>query len=60
MCFAVRDAAYPKVENSVTKVLDVIKVVAHIAWLPLVLYIGYRSSEPRPSLLAILNPSPLN
>ncbi|OBT73864.1 hypothetical protein VF21_06677 [Pseudogymnoascus sp. 05NY08] len=43
-------------KERVGKLIDVSRVVIHYGFLPLVVYIGYTQSQPRPSLIRLFSP----
>ncbi|KAL1960000.1 hypothetical protein VTO42DRAFT_668 [Malbranchea cinnamomea] len=43
-------------KERISKVIDITRVVIHYGYLPLVVYLGYTYSEPRPNLLKLLSP----
>lgn len=49
-------STYPKVETKMISVTDALKFSVQWAWLPLVIYLGIRVSEPKPPLLQVLSP----
>ncbi|PLB49531.1 Tom7-domain-containing protein [Aspergillus steynii IBT 23096] len=40
----------------ISKVIDVSRVAIHYGYLPLIVYLGYTYSEPRPSLFKLFSP----
>ncbi|ODV83855.1 hypothetical protein CANARDRAFT_29587 [[Candida] arabinofermentans NRRL YB-2248] len=40
------------------KVIESSKNIAHYAWLPLILYLGWQSTSNKPSLINLLSPLP--
>jgi len=49
-------AAYPKVESACTTTLNAIKFVTHWTFIPLVIFVGLKVSEPKPSLVQVFSP----
>ncbi|KAH6686272.1 TOM7 family protein [Plectosphaerella plurivora] len=43
-------------KERIGKIIDISRVALHYGYLPLVLYLGYTRSEPRPSILRLLSP----
>ncbi|KAK6353460.1 hypothetical protein TWF696_005424 [Orbilia brochopaga] len=43
-------------KERITRIIDISRVVVHYGYLPLILYIGYTQSEPKPSLIRLLTP----
>ncbi|KAL4989053.1 TOM7 family-domain-containing protein [Aspergillus falconensis] len=43
-------------KERISKVIDVSRVAVHYGYLPLILYLGYTYSEPRPSLFKLFSP----
>lgn len=39
------------IQERITRIIDVSRVAIHYGYLPLILYLGYSRSEPRPSLI---------
>lgn len=37
-------------------VIDISRVIIHYGYLPLIVYLGYTYSEPRPSLIRLFSP----
>ncbi|OJJ52578.1 hypothetical protein ASPSYDRAFT_164266 [Aspergillus sydowii CBS 593.65] len=44
-------------KERISKVIDVSRVAVHYGYLPLILYLGYTYSDPRPSLFKYLQRS---
>ncbi|KAK2628677.1 hypothetical protein QTJ16_001780 [Diplocarpon rosae] len=42
-------------KERIGKVIDYSRVAIHYGYLPLVIYLGYTFSEPRPSLIRLAN-----
>ncbi|RMD42536.1 hypothetical protein DV735_g2608, partial [Chaetothyriales sp. CBS 134920] len=40
----------------ISKILDITREVVHYGYLPLILYLGYTRSEPKPSLINLISP----
>ena len=38
-------------QERITRIIDVSRVAIHYGYLPLILYLGYSRSEPKPSLI---------
>eukprot|EP00512_Aurantiochytrium_limacinum_P002297 CAMPEP_0171502824 /NCGR_PEP_ID=MMETSP0958-20121227/10448_1 /TAXON_ID=87120 /ORGANISM="Aurantiochytrium limacinum, Strain ATCCMYA-1381" /LENGTH=61 /DNA_ID=CAMNT_0012038033 /DNA_START=55 /DNA_END=240 /DNA_ORIENTATION=+ len=49
-------AAYPKVESACTSGLNLFKQITFWAFVPAVILLGIRVSEPKPTLVDILSP----
>ncbi|KAL8400491.1 hypothetical protein RB594_000761 [Gaeumannomyces avenae] len=45
-------------KERIGKLIDVSRVVIHYGYLPLILYLGYTRSEPRPSVIKYVNGIP--
>ncbi|KAJ5180367.1 TOM complex component Tom7 [Penicillium capsulatum] len=43
-------------KERVSKVIDVSRVAIHYGYLPLIVYLGYTYSEPKPSLFKLFSP----
>ncbi|KAL4782750.1 TOM7 family-domain-containing protein [Aspergillus varians] len=43
-------------QERISKVIDVSRVAVHYGYLPLILYLGYTYSDPRPSLFKLFSP----
>ncbi|CZR58972.1 TOM complex component Tom7 [Phialocephala subalpina] len=43
-------------KERIGKVIDLSRVAIHYGYLPLILYLGYTYSEPRPSLIRLFSP----
>ncbi|KAI0157553.1 TOM7 family-domain-containing protein [Xylariaceae sp. FL1272] len=43
-------------KERIGKIIDVSRVALHYGYLPLILYLGYTRSEPRPSIIKLLSP----
>ncbi|KIM95911.1 hypothetical protein OIDMADRAFT_20879 [Oidiodendron maius Zn] len=43
-------------KERIGKVIDLSRVAIHYGYLPLILYLGYTQSEPRPSIIRLLSP----
>ncbi|TVY88614.1 Mitochondrial import receptor subunit [Lachnellula willkommii] len=43
-------------KERISKVIDLSRVAIHYGYLPLILYLGYTRSEPRPSLIRLFSP----
>ncbi|PYH98918.1 Tom7-domain-containing protein [Aspergillus ellipticus CBS 707.79] len=43
-------------KERISKVIDVSRVAIHYGYLPLIVYLGYTYSEPRPSLFKLFSP----
>ncbi|KAH7363084.1 TOM7 family protein [Plectosphaerella cucumerina] len=43
-------------KERIGKIIEISRVALHYGYLPLVLYLGYTRSEPRPSVLRLLSP----
>ncbi|KAI0660760.1 hypothetical protein C8Q70DRAFT_972178 [Cubamyces menziesii] len=38
-------------KERIIKAVDLARVVAHYAWIPFIIYVGYTRSNPQPSLI---------
>ncbi|PYI10889.1 TOM complex component Tom7 [Aspergillus sclerotiicarbonarius CBS 121057] len=45
-------------KERISKVIDVSRVAIHYGYLPLIVYLGYTYSEPKPSLFKYERPHP--
>lgn len=45
-------------KERIAKLLDLSRVAIHYGWIPLIVYLGYTQSVPRPSLMKLLTPLP--
>lgn len=45
-------------KERISRVLDAGRVALHYGWIPLVLYIGWSQSSPRPNAMKLLSPLP--
>ncbi|KIW57454.1 hypothetical protein PV05_06005 [Exophiala xenobiotica] len=43
-------------KERISKVIDITKEVVHYGYLPLILYLGYTRSEPKPALISLISP----
>ncbi|KAK4184306.1 TOM7 family protein [Podospora australis] len=43
-------------KERIGKIIELSRVAIHYGYLPLILYLGYTRSEPRPSVIRILSP----
>ncbi|KAF3083623.1 hypothetical protein TWF569_003561 [Orbilia oligospora] len=43
-------------KERITRIIDISRVAIHYGYLPLILYIGYTHSEPKPSIIRLLTP----
>ncbi|VUC36860.1 unnamed protein product [Clonostachys rosea] len=43
-------------KERIVKLIDVSRVAIHYGYLPLILYLGYTRSNPRPSVIRLLSP----
>ncbi|KAK0720852.1 TOM7 family-domain-containing protein [Lasiosphaeris hirsuta] len=43
-------------KERITRIIEVSRVAIHYGYLPLILYLGYTRSEPRPSIIRLLSP----
>ncbi|KAF2666237.1 Tom7-domain-containing protein [Microthyrium microscopicum] len=43
-------------KERIAKILDISRVAIHYGYIPLILYMGYTRSAPRPSLISLLSP----
>ncbi|KAF2457181.1 TOM7 family-domain-containing protein [Lineolata rhizophorae] len=43
-------------KERITRVIDVSRIAIHYGYLPLILYLGWSQSTPRPSLIRLLSP----
>ncbi|KAK1770595.1 TOM7 family-domain-containing protein [Phialemonium atrogriseum] len=43
-------------KERIGKIIEVSRVAIHYGYLPLILYLGYTRSEPRPSVIRLLSP----
>lgn len=45
-------------KERIFKLLDTSKIIVHYAWIPFVLYLGWKNSTHKPDLLNLLSPLP--
>lgn len=45
-------------KERISRVFDAGRVALHYGWIPLVIYIGWSQSTPRPNFLKLLSPLP--
>jgi len=45
-------------KERISRVLDAGRVALHYGWIPLVLYVGWSQSAPRPNFMKLLSPLP--
>ncbi|KAI9000786.1 Tom7-domain-containing protein [Trametes punicea] len=43
-------------KERIIKAVDLVRVVAHYAWIPFIIYVGYTRSNPQPSLIKLISP----
>ncbi|EXJ72032.1 uncharacterized protein A1O5_04535, partial [Cladophialophora psammophila CBS 110553] len=43
-------------QERIGKILDITREVVHYGYLPLILYLGYTRSEPKPALISLISP----
>lgn len=43
-------------KERIAKLIDISRVAIHYGYLPLILYLGYTRSDPRPSVIRLLSP----
>ncbi|KAI1342657.1 TOM7 family-domain-containing protein [Xylariaceae sp. FL0016] len=43
-------------KERIGKLIEVSRVAIHYGYLPLILYLGYTRSDPRPSVIKLLSP----
>ncbi|KAI3334364.1 TOM7 family-domain-containing protein [Ustulina deusta] len=43
-------------KERIGKIIEISKVAMHYGYLPLILYLGYTRSDPRPSIIRLLSP----
>ncbi|KAL1972469.1 hypothetical protein VTN31DRAFT_6883 [Thermomyces dupontii] len=43
-------------KERIAKVIDVSRIAIHYGYIPLIIYLGYINSEPRPSLFKLFSP----
>jgi len=43
-------------KERITKVFDIARVAMHYGYLPLIIYLGYTRTEPRPTLIRLISP----
>ncbi|POR39567.1 Uncharacterized protein TPAR_00216, partial [Tolypocladium paradoxum] len=43
-------------KERIAKLIDVSRLAIHYGYLPLILYLGYTRSDPRPSIIRLLSP----
>ncbi|KAI1312767.1 TOM7 family-domain-containing protein [Xylaria venustula] len=43
-------------KERIGKIIEVSKIAMHYGYLPLILYLGYTRSDPRPSIIRLLSP----
>jgi import receptor subunit TOM7 len=47
----IRRAPADLLQERIARIIDVSRVAIHYGYLPLILYLGYSQSEPKPSLI---------
>ncbi|KAF2114865.1 TOM7 family-domain-containing protein [Lophiotrema nucula] len=52
MAFALSEES----KERIARIIDVSRVAIHYGYIPLILYLGYSHSEPRPSLIRLFSP----
>ncbi|EGS18184.1 import receptor subunit-like protein [Thermochaetoides thermophila DSM 1495] len=43
-------------QERISKLIEISRVVIHYGYLPMILYLGYTRSEPKPSIIRLLSP----
>ncbi|OAA54204.1 Mitochondrial outer membrane translocase complex, subunitt Tom7 [Cordyceps fumosorosea ARSEF 2679] len=43
-------------KERIGKLIDISRVAVHYGYLPLILYLGYTRSDPKPSLIRLISP----
>ncbi|KAF2086817.1 Tom7-domain-containing protein [Saccharata proteae CBS 121410] len=43
-------------KERISKIIDVSRVAVHYGYLPLILYLGWSASTPRPTVIRLLSP----
>ncbi|AEO63411.1 a675eee0-fc35-4246-b85c-e8a8cc662b61 [Thermothielavioides terrestris] len=43
-------------KERIGRIIEISRVAIHYGYLPLILYLGYTRSEPRPSIIRLLSP----
>ncbi|EEB08353.1 TOM complex subunit Tom7 [Schizosaccharomyces japonicus yFS275] len=43
-------------KERIVKAVEVGKTITHYGWIPLILWLGYTQSKPKPQLIRIINP----
>ncbi|KAH6622068.1 TOM7 family-domain-containing protein [Boeremia exigua] len=43
-------------KERIARIIDVSRVAIHYGYLPLILYLGYSQSQPKPSLIRLFSP----
>ncbi|KAL2106995.1 hypothetical protein VUR80DRAFT_5840 [Thermomyces stellatus] len=43
-------------KERIGRIMDISRVAIHYGYIPLILYLGYTRSEPRPSLIRLISP----
>lgn len=43
-------------KERIGKIIEISRIAVHYGYLPLVLYLGYTRSEPKPSIIRLLSP----
>ncbi|KAK3944144.1 TOM7 family-domain-containing protein [Diplogelasinospora grovesii] len=43
-------------KERIGKIIEVSRIAIHYGWLPLIVYLGYTRSDPRPSIIRLLSP----
>lgn len=46
-----KDAILTRLQERIARIIDVSRVAIHYGYLPLILYLGYSQSQPKPSLI---------
>ncbi|KAM0802596.1 TOM complex component Tom7 [Usnea florida] len=43
-------------KERITKIIDISRVAIHYGYLPLILYLGYTMSNPKPTMIRLISP----
>ncbi|KAF7507073.1 hypothetical protein GJ744_011001 [Endocarpon pusillum] len=43
-------------KERITKILDISRITLHYGYLPLIIYLGYTRSDPKPTLIRLISP----
>ncbi|TKA78601.1 hypothetical protein B0A55_03880 [Friedmanniomyces simplex] len=47
---------FPGIQERITRLIDFSRLAVNYGYLPLIIYLGYTRSQPRPSLIRLFSP----